>query len=123
MHANGISIDGRQLLVMTSFAGSRTAHGADVEETHVPDTTKSADRFGMTATFGAYGYRAEQLSDNFVRLEPIIANLSRRDIELPTSKVRGGASWATESSVRQARWILVPLFGLWIAIAAANAIF
>lgn len=101
-----------------SLIGPRTAHCGHLGGTHVTDGGFAR----ITAIFGTHRYRAGQFSYNSAKFEPMAEDLARHHSKIGTNRVHDGYSRSTENSVRQARWILVPLFGLWIAFAAAGAI-
>jgi hypothetical protein len=46
-----------------------------------------------------------------------------RDPRLSNSRVAAIVKTKNDISVAQARWILIPLFGLWILVSAASVIF
>jgi hypothetical protein len=122
LDATDFSTDRREILGAASLTGPRTAHCGHLGGTHVTDVAGLEGLRGITATFGTHRYRAGRFSYNSAKFEPMAEDLAQRDSEIGTNRVRDGYSRSTENSVRQARWILVPLFGLWIAFAAAGAI-
>jgi hypothetical protein len=122
LDATDFLTDRREILATASLTGPRTAHCEHLGGTHVTDIAGSEDLRGITAIFGTHRYRAGQFSYNSAKFEPMAEDLARRHSKIGTNRVHDGYSRSTENSVRQARWILVPLFGLWIAFAAAGAI-
>ncbi|MER8683351.1 hypothetical protein [Mesorhizobium sp. M1405] len=117
MDATDFLTDRREILPTASLTGPRTAHCGHLGGSHVTDIAGSEDLRGIMAKYSGH---TDTGRDSFPTILPSLSQWQKilRDATAKSEPTE----CATENSVSQARWILVPLFGLWIAFAAAGAI-